>query len=80
MKGRKRKKLFPFCQSSTNHSQPTSNLSSPDSFRKYFPVLYSSFIFYFDPSTLIDKMDNSSSSISYEGFARGVGGKWGAFT
>jgi hypothetical protein len=25
-------------------------------------------------------MDNSSSSISYEGFARGVGGKWGAFT
>jgi hypothetical protein len=38
------------------------------------------FIFYCDPSTLIDKMDNSSSSISYEGFARGVGGKWGAFT
>jgi hypothetical protein len=25
-------------------------------------------------------MDNSSSSISYEGFAKGVGGKWGAFT
>jgi hypothetical protein len=25
-------------------------------------------------------MDNSSTSISYERFAKGVGGKWGAFT
>jgi hypothetical protein len=25
-------------------------------------------------------MDNSSSSIFYTGFAKGVGGKWGAFT